>query len=482
MNIGNIKSDSLKSIKWSALSELLTRAVQPTVMIFLARILSPEDFGLVAIATIIISAGQVFLEFGMGKALIQTDSDVELYRNNALWTNVLIAFIVYIIVFFNAGLIGNFFNSPESAIIIKVLGIQFILNSFFSSNIAFFQRELKFSILFKIRTSASLGTAIVSLSLAALGYGVWALVFGALIGSFIQLCLCWIYSTWNPVFKFNKEIFFKMFNFSKWILFEGVFAWLLAWGDSIAVGHMMNPEELGKYRIGNAIIILISNIVFTPIIPIALSYFSRIKTNKEELRNSYEKLTGLIAYIAVPIAVMLVLLSHEFVFVVLGEKWVGVEIIIIIMGIRFGFGWLVGLNSTVFTAIGRPDVNSKLLVIITTFTLPIYFFSAEQGILFFLYARLGTSILDNMGNYIIAKKYLKINLKMYFRILKLPLLSGFGMWVIVTLFQQLIDGYSIYSLVLSFIIGVSTYLFLSLIIDKVYFKWALNYFINILKK
>jgi O-antigen/teichoic acid export membrane protein len=402
------KQRSVRAVKWSALAELCGRSVQPLMLLILARLLSPEEFGVVGVATIVIGLAQIFQEFGVGRALVQTRDDVAIFANNAFWTNLTCGTVLYAGLFFGAEGIVRFFQSASSAGVLRVLGLQIILMSLISVQSAMLQRDIRFKALFFVRFLPTLVTGVLSVALAWLGHGVWAIVWGTLGGAAIQVGLYWGVSPWRPQLGFEWAGFQRMFIFSRWVLLEAALAWLVSWGDAIALGHFLGPETLGQYRVGCVVVAFLSNILFTPLVPVAFGLLSRLQDDREAFTNSLGKLTRMVVLISLPLATGAAFLGQPVTVTVLGPQWAGAGLVVQLMGLRMGLEWLVGLNSTAFTAIGRPDMNVKLLVLAVAITLPVYLWAGPLGLVVFCWARLGASQLNNVASYPFARRVLAL--------------------------------------------------------------------------
>lgn len=182
-----LKSDFITASKWSTLTELASKAVAPLAYIVLTRLLTPEEFGVVALATILISFSQVVSDAGLSKALIQRQQDIEKVSDIVFWTNILLAVILYILLFFLAGPISNAFDEPEAKYVIRIQGVLIILMAFSSVHSALFQRNLNFKPLFYLRFFTTTIPTFASIPLAYIGLGYWALVTGTLIGGVLQI-------------------------------------------------------------------------------------------------------------------------------------------------------------------------------------------------------------------------------------------------------------------------------------------------------
>ena len=148
LSTSEVKKSAIKSVKWTVLGEIVSRSISPIITLILARLLSPKDFGVVGVAMIVIGLAQIFQDFGLGKTLIQRETDVEKSANIVFWTNIAISVFLYLIFFTNAHLIAKFFHEPKVADVLRVLCLQIVLFSFISVHQALFQRKFQFLLLY----------------------------------------------------------------------------------------------------------------------------------------------------------------------------------------------------------------------------------------------------------------------------------------------------------------------------------------------
>lgn len=383
-----ITQKATRSVKWSALTEMVARTAAPIVTVILARLLTPVDFGVVATAMIAISFAQMFWDSGLSKALIQTNEAPEEAAQVVFWTNVTLGVTIYALLFIMAPRVGVFFNSPASGPVLRVLGLQIVIASLSSVQQALFVRDLNFRPLFWIKLFTAFLPGFFSIPMALYGHGVWALVAGTLAGQTANLLLLWHYSYWRPRFRYDCILARKMFNFGLWVLMEAFGGWLIMSGDALIVGKFLGVKDLGLYQTGVMIAMVIFNLVFRPLIPVLYSSFSRLQDDLPTLKNNFHKINRIVMALALPMGVGLLLVGPELVAVFFTSKWQGLGLVLRIHGLIFGLGWLVGVNPELFRAVGRPDVNTKLMGVQIIFWLPAYVLAAQAGLETFVFTRL----------------------------------------------------------------------------------------------
>lgn len=380
-------------MKWSVLTELVSRTISPLTFVILARILTPQDFGVLAIAQIAISFCSLFWDAGLQKALIQTREPLEQAASVVFWINLALGVFIYALLFAAAPFLAVFFDSPAACNVLQVLGLQIIIGALSTVQQGLFLRDLDFKLLFWARLATAAIPAFISIPLAYFGYGIWALVASSLVAAFINLLILWKCSPWRPQFCFDTGIARKMTSFGSWIVSDSLIGWFISEGDAVVVGRFLGVRDLGLYRTGRNMIDILFGLTLNPIYPILYPAFSALHGDKEALRSFLYKANRLIMALTLPIGTGLMCIASPLVAVVLGEKWQGIEVVLSIMSLQMALGWLVGANPEIYRSVGRPDVQTKIGLICIPLYLLVYLMAAPLGLTAFVFARLGLTIL-----------------------------------------------------------------------------------------
>ena len=389
-----IKNKAIRSVKWSVLMEIVSRAITPIVNVILARLLTPTDFGVVAIATAAISFSQVFWDAGLRQSLVQTDDAPEEAAHVVFWTNILLGIIIYGTIYFTAPSLAIFFDSPASGPVLRILGIQIILGSLSSVQQGLFVRDLDFRRLFWIKLLSAFVPGIFSILMAFSGYGVWALVTGVLVGQVINLVLLWYYSPWRPKFRYDLKLARKIYKFGAWAMIESVESWFITYGDNLLVGKFLNVGELGVYQMGRTLTVSLFTMALNPFIPVLYPTFSRLQNDLPALSANFHKVNRIVISLVLPIGVGFLLTGPEIAAVLFGNKWEGLGLVLSLFGLMWGFSWLVGINPDFYRAVGRPDINVKIFFIMALIYIPVYYFTVQFGLVVFLFVRLALVLVE----------------------------------------------------------------------------------------
>lgn len=400
---------AINSVKWSALIAIIPRIISPLVMIALARILAPESFGLVSIALIVISFSQMFWEAGLSHALIQTNEPILKVANVVFWSNITLGVVIYCIIFFAAPTLSIYFNSAQSMPVLRVLSVQIIIMSLAVVQEGLLNRDFDFRSLFWIKIITTLLPGLFSIILALYGYKVWALVYGTLLGSLLNVLLLWGKSTWRPSMQIHWYLVPKLFRFGFWMVSLSLLGWLINWLDSILVSKYLGIAELGIYRTGITMNMMLFSMVIGPISTIIFPAFSRIQDNRGKVIKYFNDANKIIMSIALPAGVGLFLVSNALVAVVYGEKWKGMGVVLGVMGLSEAIANCVSINTTIYQAIGRPDLQPKLSIFLLPFFIIAYLYAAPLGMGPLLWAKLGLTLLTAPINALLVARVLKIS-------------------------------------------------------------------------
>jgi PST family polysaccharide transporter len=472
--VSNIKTNAIRSVKWTALGEIASRSIQPITTLILARLLTPTDFGLVGVAMIVISLAQIFQDFGLGKTLIQRQTEINKSSNVIFWTNLTFSFFLYLILFVIAPLLSEFFHEPKVTKVLRVLCLQIVLVSLVSVHQALFQRQFQFKQLFLIRLFSATIPGVVSIPLAFYNIGVWALVFGTLIGALFQVFLYWRLSPWRPRFNYDYQLAKKLLGFSSWVALEALLGWLLMCGDSIILGHFLGVKELGIYRTGVIFVMLVFGTFLSHFTPIAFSAFSRLQSNLDELKQTFLKIMKIICFVSFPIGIGFVIFAKQGSSIIFEEKWNGIEIVIAIIGMKDAITWFVGLNPEIYRAIGRPDINSKLLFVALIYYIPIYIFAAPYGLLTFCFARFAVAIVSMGLHFFVANKILKLPFTYLYSCVRVPFISGLIIAIVIypltNVSGDFVGMLGLFKLIGIIILGGIIYISVSWLVEKEFVK------------
>ncbi|MAA57007.1 MAG: hypothetical protein CL855_00800 [Cryomorphaceae bacterium] len=406
----------IKAFKWSFLSELAAKGIQPLAFIILARLLTPEDFGVMTAALMVIAFSQIFWDAGMGKALIQRQHDILLATNAAFITNMCLAAVIGLCLFLSADFISLvIFNEERVGPVLEIMTLHVIFGAFCSVQTALLQKDMEFKKLFWVRLVATACPALASIPLAIAGFGYWALIAGAIIGQFFQAVLLWHLSSWRPSRKVDPDVTKDMVIFGAWVSVTGLLVWAYAWVDSLIVAQFLGTHILGIYRMGSQLPALVFALLLSPLIPVLYSHLSKISHLNEKLKEIAENFIGTLTIIAIPIAIGIFIFSSSIEEIVLGPQWSGTAIVLGVMALTHGFSCVVGMNGEFYRAMGKPSYETIASGILLTIYISSYLLVISSGLVVFVWVRFCLALVALVLHLYVLRRILQVDLIIIFK-------------------------------------------------------------------
>jgi O-antigen/teichoic acid export membrane protein len=187
---------------------------------------------------------------------------------------------------------------------------------------------------------------------------------------------------------YNKVLASKLFSFGFWVLLESFGAWLIVWGDNLIVGRFLGIHDLGVYRTGWMLVTILFGLALNPFLPVLYPTFSRLQDDLPALKNTFHRVNRVVVALALPMGIGLWLTGPELATIFFGSKWQGLGLVLSILGLTYGLAWSVGINTELYRAMGRPDINTKLMLVTVLLYMPAYYIAAQFSLEIFLYVRL----------------------------------------------------------------------------------------------
>lgn len=341
------KKHFIKSVGWVGTLRLLTRGIVFLRLAVLARLLSPFQFGLIGIATLVLSLIEIVTETGINVFLVQEEKSVDKYIDTAWIVSILRGFIICFVITIGAYFIAMFFSSPQAIGLILLIGIVPVIRGFINPSVLILQKELKFDKEFYFQGTLSLIDAVSTLTIAYITKSAYSIVFGMIISATIEVIISFIFITPRPRFSVNFNYIKRVLNNGKWITAAGIFNYLYHNFDNIVVGRVLGVHALGLYGMGYKI----SSLPITEISEVSsrvtFPLYSKIGGDLRRLKNALIRVMSIIAFLSFVLGGLLFLFTNEFVLIMLGSKWmetVPVIRVLVFYGILQGiFGSLCAL-------------------------------------------------------------------------------------------------------------------------------------------
>ena len=488
MEVSEKKSDrhaseplSRKVVKggvWVLTLRIVSRGVGFIRTIVLARLLTPEDFGLFGIALLSIATLETFSQTGLQTALIQKKENIESYLDTAWTVSAIRGTILFLILFFSAPLIARFFSSPEADLIIKVIAISTLVSGFKNIGVVFFQKDMEFNKQFVYEISGTLVDLSVAVTLAYTLNNVWALVWGGLAGSLVRLFMSYAVQPYRPRIKLERDKFNHLFGFGRWVLGSSILVFLITQGDDIFVGRFLGLAALGFYQMAYVLSNLPTTEIAHVISQVTFPAYSKLQDDVSKLKQAYLKVLQLTAFIAIPLAGGIFILAPEFTQIFLGFKWIPMVPAIQILALAGLLRSIAATTGPIFHGVGRPKTDTVWQIIrLTVLAALIYPLSTNWGILGTSIAVLLSISIATIGFSIEVIKITKCGKHNFLKMTIFPISNTIIMISILYTLKYIFLLKTISTFVIFIIIGLFIYVSISVLFDKL-----LNYGINTLLK
>lgn len=415
---------TLHAFRWSLIGEAAGRALPPLTFALLALLLVPEDFGVLAAATVIISLSTVLAEAGLGKAVVQTSSDPFRSASTAFWISLILGSLATLLLALFSPLVAMFFRDPRIGDVVRALSLQCVLAALTAIPSALLQRELRFKALAASRLLGAVVSMLVALPLALRGAGYWALVASALTGQLTQLASVWVASGWRPGPGLSPVDRRALLTFGGWATASALLGWGFVWGDALIVARYLGAHDMGLYRVGNSLVIAAFGMALAPLLPVLFSVFSRHRGDLQAIRADLESAARVIALVSLPGGAMLALASPAIDALMSPSGWHGIGTAIGVLGICHGLAWIVGANGEALRGAGRPHGETLAMAVAIPMYFVAYVVAVRHGLEAFLWTRAGCAVLGALIQITVARYIIGFPASRWIAIASGPALLG----------------------------------------------------------
>ena len=378
--MANIKQETLSGAKWGMLQKLTMQPLQLFYGMVLARLITPAEMGIVGLTAIFFAIAGQLTNAGFGSALIRKIDRTEDDCNTMFWFNVGMSFLMGMILFLAAPWFTHFYNQPELLWLTRVSAILMFLNSSASVHWTLYQCRRDFKTPAIVGCVTSIAGMPVSLTLAWLGWGVWALMWQSIFGSLLSLSIIWIISPWKPRFRFSKKSFLELFSFGSKLACSGVLHVFYQNIRTFIIGKFYSPAQLGLYTRGvhitNVLPLTINGILGSITYPI----LSTIQNDDERLKQAYRLYIKTSTLVIAWICMCMLAMGEPAVRLMYGEKWLGCVIFVQIEALGAAVDHICAINLNLLMVKGRSDLFLRLEIIKKSISLAMLFYAATISV------------------------------------------------------------------------------------------------------
>lgn len=465
----------VSSLAFKMGEQLFAKGIGLVISIILARLLSPDDFGQLAILTVFINLSLNLIQSGFGNALVQTKELGVSDYSTAFYINLAISFVMVLLLFFCAPLIGKFYNSNVLVAPLRFYSLSLLFGAYNSIQNAKLQREMRFKATMFARLAATILSGVVGISMAYLGYGLWSLVIYnfsyIVLSSMTMFCVC----RWLPKFEFSKERAKVLWGFGWKMLVSSLLCSIYGDIRALIIGKKYSTDDLGYYNRGDQFPAILSTSIDTGIQSVMFPVLSKIQDQTERLKETLKRSVSMGCLFILPIMAGLALIAKPLTLVLLTEKWLPSVPYMQILCVAHMTISLNSANLTVIKSMGRSDVYMKLEIIRRVIMILILLFTvfAFNSVIAIVIGFAISSWLDALIIMIPVKKLLGVGLSTFVKLLYKIVIAVIVMSISVYL-VGLITMPIWLTLILQVLVGVSVYIICCLIFKE-------NNFLEILR-
>lgn len=390
----SLKDKTVKGVAWSAVERFSVAGIGFAFGLVLARLLDPEDYGVIAMLNIFMAISQTFIDSGFSNALIRKPDRTEADNATAFYFNIVVGVVCYLLLFLSAPWIAAFYHSPILVPITRVIGLNLLFNSLCVVQQALLTARIDFKTQAEVSLAATILSGIVGVAMAYGGYGVWALAVQTVLGGFLRMVLLWWMARWRPRAPFSRASFRSLFSFGSKLLASGLLDTVYNNLYTIVIGKKFSAVSLGVYARAEQWAQFPSANITGVLQRVTFPVLSTMQTEDDRLRVNYRKFLRLSAYVVFPLMMFLLATADPLIRWVLTDKWAASVPYLRVLCFSLMWYPIHSINLNLLQVKGRSDLFLRLEVwkkLIGVATLCV---TVPMGLLAMCYGRVFTSLVS----------------------------------------------------------------------------------------
>lgn len=435
----SLKNKTVKGIGWSFIDNLASSGITFLVGLALARLLSPDEFGVLGMITIFLAVSNSIVDSGFSSALIRKNDVKEIDYNTVFYFNIFVGLTFYFILYFSSPAIGHFFKEPLLVSVTRWMGIILVINSLSIIQRTILVKTINFKTQTKISLIASVISGTIGVGMAFCACGVWSLVGQQISRQFLNTLFLWIYTKWHPAWEFSTKSFNELFGFGSKLLLSGLIDTIFNNLYYLVIGRFYSASQLGQYSRAEQFNSIFSINITTIIQRVSYPVLSSIQNEPERLKKAYRKVLKVTMLITFTCMLGLAASAKPLVLILIGEKWlesVSYLQIICFSGMLYP---LHALNLSLLQVKGRSDLFLRLEIIKKTMAIIPIALGILYGIKFLLWGGVLMSFISYFINSYYSSKLIGYSTKKQIQ----DMLPTFSISIIVAAIMWLISKFDI---------------------------------------
>lgn len=439
-NIKIAMSNTAKGVVWSGIERLSVQGISFLLSIIIARFVTPNEYGLIAMLAIFMAISQSFIDSGFGNALIQKKDRNDSDFSTVFYFNVAIAVLLYGVLYFCAPLIAKFYNQPELLLITRYVGLNLIFISVSTVPRTRLNIELNFKLQAKVFSGTVIISGIVGIVMAYKGHGVWALVVQGLLNNLLSTIFIWIVAKWRPILDFSIDSFKRLFSFGSKLLISGLLHTIYLNFYNLVIGKLYNAADAGFYSRAYSI----SQYPSTNIVMIISRAIYPVQCEHQDdvalLENMFVVYLRMSCYIVFPLMMLLAIIAEPLVSIVLTEKWLPAAPLISILSIAYMWTPVMVINNQMLNVKGRSDLFLRAEIIKKIVAIGVLCATLPYGLIWLCLGAVLYSLADIVIIIHFVKKIINIGYTCQLKALWLITVLTFGCGALSYLSMTLVDN------------------------------------------
>ena len=413
----SVKQQTISGAIWKFTERISAQLISFVVSIILARILAPDDYGLIALVFVFTTFCDKLLIAGFATSLIQKKTADDKDFSSVLYFSIAAAFVLYGLLFFGAPLITDFytkFDRTELIAVIRVLGLSFFLIAFSSVQHAYASKHMLFKRYFWSTLGATVFSGIVGIVMAYQGWGVWALVAQNMLATFVGCTILWFTVDWRPKLMFSFERLQGLFSYGWKIFMASLIKTLYNDVRSLVIGKMFTPADLAYYNRGQSLPQLVDTNVTGTIDSVLFPAYSRLQDDRPAMLNAVRRAVKTSCYVLMPILALMAAVASPLVSLLLTDKWLPCVPFMQILSFSFILSPVEMENLQAIKAIGRSDIVLKLEIVKKTTGILLLIISVPFGVIAIAWSMMVSCLIAALLNASSNKKLIGYTIKQQF--------------------------------------------------------------------
>jgi len=443
-------------MSWTAIDRFGKKTMRIIIAMLIARMLMPEDYGIIGMLAIFMAISQVLLDSGFANALIQKKDRTNTDYCTAFYFNVVVGLVLYGIMYVSAPWIAEFYNTPLLKDVTRVYSLTLLINSLTIVQTAKLRIDLNFKLISIISLTTQLVTGIVGIYLAYTGWGVWALVYQALFSCLFRCVLIWWRAHWVPKLIFSWASFKTLFGFGSKILVSSIINSIYINIYTLVIGKVYRPYEVGLFNQAKHFALIPSSLTSSTIITVNFPILSQLQDDNRKLLSAYRKMLVAPLFLLYPLLLGVAALGEPLISVLIGDKWLPCVPYMRVLCIGAMFSPLSTVNLNLLYVKGRSDLVLKLELIKKPVAFAILLATMSFGLMPMVVGKVVNGFIAFALNCFYTKKILNYGLARQLREVVPVMLRAMVMGVLCYCASLLVDN-NLLKLLLGTLVGVASY-------------------------